>query len=485
MRQSARAVIAIAAIGVVGCSGAPEPVANPPVARATPPPAPTVVRESALPIVAIRVAFLVGKSADGEKPGLVATTASLMEEGGAGPHSGKELANRVESLGSFLGISTTADRTVFSMTVTKDGLWKASELLGTIVQSPRFSAIAFDKLKKRELDGAADSARSSGSWAASMVLYRDLFALPTDHHPYASFAPSPADVARLTSSDCRATHRKWFIPKNAFVVVAGDTSPDEVRTVVAKAFGGFSGGEVPTISYPEVQAPDHRRITLVDRPKASQSDVYVASLGLERGDKQWTSFAVTNKILGGGVGGRLFKDVRDKQALAYVASSQITELGHARAPLVSYVGTQTAKTGVALDAVLKELDRLATTAPDDAEVEAARRFMKDMFAIRFETVGAVADEIVRKHSLGLTDDYDDVFRRELAEVTPALVTKLAGETFRSGHEIVVVAGDANAVGPMLRHFGEVKVLDPTKEFARVTTLPMDASAPLEIPGDGK
>ncbi len=367
------------------------------------------------------------------------------------------------------------------MAVTKDNLFKAAELLGTVVQSPRFSGIEFDKLKRRAIDRAADAARGSGSWAASMVLYRDLFALPTDHHPYASFDASPADAARLTSADCRATHRKWFIPKNAFLVIAGDTSPDEVKAVVVKTFGGFSGGEVPAISYPDPPAPGRRRITIVDRPKASQSEVYVATLGLERGDKNFPTFVAANQILGGGVGGRLFKEVREKRSLAYSAGSSIVELAHAPAPLVAHAATQTAKTGVALEALLEESARLGKTAPDEGEVAAARRYLADILAVRLETIGAVADELVRLKSLGLPDDYDDTFRRELADVTSPLVTKLAGERLREEHEIVVVAGDADVIGPMLRHFGEVKVLDPTREFARVRSIPMDATAPIELP----
>ena len=44
-----------------------------------------------------------------------------------------------------------------------------------------------------------------------------------------------------------------------------------------------------------------------------------------------------------------------------------------------------------------------------------------------------------------------------------------------------VAGDAAVIGPMLSHFGEVKVVDPTRDFARERTIPMDANAPLEVP----
>ena len=46
--------------------------------------------------------------------------------------------------------------------------------------------------------------------------------------------------------------------------------------------------------------------------------------------------------------------------------------------------------------------------------------------------------------------------------------------------MLVVAGDAAVIGPMLSHFGQVKVVDPTRNFERIRTIAMDASAPLEV-----
>ena len=94
---------------------------------------------------------------------------------------------------------------------------------------------------------------------------------------------------------------------------------------------------------------------------------------------------------------------------------------------------------------------------------------------------SVADELGRLRTLGLPDDYDDGYRKELREVTPALALKAASSAIRPGHLVLVVAGDAAVIGPMLSHFGQVKVVDPTKNFDRVRTIPMNADAPLEVP----
>ncbi|MFO0756759.1 MAG: pitrilysin family protein [Byssovorax sp.] len=439
------------------------------------------IPSKALPIVQIRVVVLGGKSADGERPGLTAITAQLLEDGGAGSMSSRDLVTKIESMGGNLTIDTGFDSTVLSLAVTKDHLDEALDLLGAVVGKPRLDSGELDKLKKREIDRTSDAARTSGRWGASMVLYRDLFALPSEHHPYATYDATADEYAKISIADCRAQHRKLFVPKNTFVVVAGDTTPESVNAAVKKAFSGYQGGEPQLPTFTDPNPPEELKITLVDRPKSSQSDIYAAVLGPERQSKAFASFAVANQVLGGGVAGRLFLDVRERQSLAYRTNSSVIELGHGPSLLVAYAGTQSAKTGLAVKGVLDNLEKIGTTTADDSEIHTATAYLSDVFAIKLETIGAVADELVRLRTLGLPDDYDDGYRKEVRDVTPALALNAASGAIRPGHLVLVVAGDAATIGPMLSHFGQVKVVDPTRDFARIKTLPMDADAPLEAP----
>ncbi len=89
--------------------------------------------------------------------------------------------------------------------------------------------------------------------------------------------------------------------------------------------------------------------------------------------------------------------------------------------------------------------------------------------------------LVDLRGLGLADDHLSARAKDLRQVTPAAALKAAREQIRPGHEVIVAAGDARVIAPMLSRFGEVKVLDPTQNFHRVRTLPMNPSAALEAP----
>jgi predicted Zn-dependent peptidase len=435
----------------------------------------------ALPLVQIRVIVGGGKAFDGERPGLASLTAQLLKDGGAGNLAGRDLVTRVAELGADLHVETGSDATYLSLAVTRDQLDAAMDLLGAVVVRPRMAADEFKKLQKRSEERLADAARTSGTWGAQMVLHKDLFNLPAEHHPYASYGPTASDVARITLADCRAYHKRTFVPKNTIVIVAGDTTPEAAQAAVKRAFSGYKGGEPPSLSFTDPEPIGARKITVVDRPRSSQSDVFVAALGPDRADKRWAAFAVANQILGGGVSGRLFLDVREKRSLAYGTRSGIAELSHGPSVLTAYAGTQTAKTGLALQGLLENLEKLATIVPADAEAQDAARYLVDSFAVKLETIGAVADEVVRLRVLGLPEDWNEGYRKELRDITAPLALKAASDFLRPGREVIVVAGDAAVVGPMLSHYGEVKVVDPTRDFARVRTIPMNAEAPLEVP----
>jgi predicted Zn-dependent peptidase len=250
--------------------------------------------------------------------------------------------------------------------------------------------------------------------------------------------------------------------------VVGDAAPDAVRSAADEAFRGRATGAPPAPSLTDPMPPETLKITLVDRPRSTQSEIYLAFLGPARDEKDWPAFEVASRVLGGAA-----------------ARSMPLEVSRGRIPLVAHAATPLAKTGLALRALLEHAERLAATAPQPEEVEAAVRSMNQAFAARMQSPAAVADELARARALNLPDDYVEALRKELRDITPALVTRVAGEILRPNHAIVVVAGDAEVAGPLLSRFGEVKVVDPTRDFERRRSIPENPEAPVDPAAGGR
>jgi predicted Zn-dependent peptidase len=439
-----------------------------------------VVPSHALPIVQIRIVLKAGTSADGDLTGVASLTAQMLKEGGAGKYSSRELLSRIETLGGDLGIEVGPDSTVLSLAVTRSHFDDALDLLGAVVQAPKLDPVEFGKLKKRAAQKAESRAKSSGTWAATMLLWRELYRLPTGLHPYGAYDATAGEIGRIKLGDCRDFYRRVYSPKSTALVVTGDTDLESVKRAAARVLGGWKGPEAFEPPFAEATPPDHPRILLADRPKSTQSDVYVAVLGPARKDDAWTDAKVANQILGGGVSGRLFSDVREKKSLAYSTRSSLGELARGPVPLAVYAGTQTAKTGLALQALLDHAKRLASEPATASEMNTARRYLVDVFAIKMETIGSIADMISSLEIYGLPDDYYDTYRKALGQVSPAGALAAASEAIRDGHWVIAVAGDADKIGPALSHFGDVLVYSPEKGFEKVRTIPANPTAPLEI-----
>jgi predicted Zn-dependent peptidase len=293
-----------------------------------------VVTRKNYPIIELRLVFFSGTASDGKEPGVTDVTGELLKAGGAGPWNAADLAERAESLGSSVEIETGRDSTQISMTVTTGDLDAALDLLSAVAEKPRFAPAEFDKLKQRELERVKSEAKSSAGWAGSMVLYRQLFDSPSGAHPYSHFDATPSEIAKITLESCKRWYQDNMTPENATLVVAGDVEPGVAKSAARRVFSNWQGVRPKRPIFDAPAAKPTHVVWLVDRPHSAQSQIYVAGLGPERASPSWPAVTEANQILGGGVAGRLFLDVREKRSLAYSTSSSLEEAAHGHEPIV-------------------------------------------------------------------------------------------------------------------------------------------------------
>lgn len=339
------------------------------------------------------------------------------------------------------------------------------------MQSPRFDERELGKLKTRESDEAEDQLRSSGQFTAMHALFRELFPKGS---PYAVYGALPSDIAKITGAAVRDFHGRFYVPKNATVVVVGDVTDAEASAQIERVFGGWAGEPPPKVEFPAAPPPTKRKILVASRPKSAQSDVFVAGFAVPRTADAWPEARVANQVLGGGVSGRLFLDVREQRSLAYSAYSRIVELAHGDQPAVLYAGTQTEKTADAVTGLLENMEKITEHGVQEGEVETARRYLSDVFAIRMETIGSIADMVAELWTLSLPYDYWDRYRDAVRRTTASAASTVAPKLYHPNASIIAIAGDADAIAPKLTRFGEVTVIDPEHEFATVRTLPAEA-----------
>ena len=459
-----------------------DPLAEPPPAGVTPsvpfPPVVhsrldnglelAVVARRGFPVIDVRLVVRSGQATDTERPGVAALTGDLLKDGGAGRFSSRELVERAETLGGSLSIATDRDATRIGISVTTGDLEPALEIVSALAMKPRFSPDEFNKLKAREIDRVKGRSRTSPGWLASMVLYRELYELPTSVHPYARYDVLPDELSAITLEDCKRWAKTHVVPENATLVVTGDVDPGSVAQAAQRALGTWKGRRPEPPSFSTPFANESLKLFVVDRPGSAQSLVLVGVRGPERRSPDYPALMAANQVLGGGVAGRLFLDVREKRSLAYSTGSSVEEPAHGGMPLVLSAGTRTAKTAEAVDALLENLERIGSGTPTPDEVERATRFLSDSFLFKMETAAALSELTARLVVLGLPDESYDEYRRAVRDLAPESIAAVAARYYKKNGAVVVVAGDAQAIAKPLAHVAAVQVIDPEKFTIRET-----------------
>ena len=340
----------------------------------------------------------------------------------------------------------------------------AIEILGALVQSPHFDRVEFGKLRQRELERVRSLARTSGAWMAQMWLQRQLFRLPIGVHPYGSFDVLPIELERLDMTACRNWYKEFVTPHNARLIVVGDANVPSVRAEIERYFGKWNGPEVAVFNPSPPESLSKFEIFVVDRPNSTQSDIFLALLGPNRRDQDYPEVAVAQQIVGGGVAGRLFLDIREKRSLAYSTGAGIQELAQAPSVLYFAAGTQTPRTTETVGALLQHLDKLGTGPISNNELEAAEHFLVDGMPTRWEQVQSLAAQLAQLRVLGLPLDHYDVIREKIHLATAEDVSSVAQRLYSRDRAVLVIAGDGNAIAAGLTRFGPVSRVDPSQNF---------------------
>ena len=129
-------------------------------------------------------------------------------------------------------------------------------------------------------------------------------------------------------------------------------------------------------------------------------------------------------VLGGGMAGRLFAELRDKQALAYTANAFYDAVREPGA-LILYLGTvleNAARTEAALG---KEIERVRTQPVTSDELNRAKSYLLGNYAMDRRTNARLAWYLTLYEIEGVGQGFPDGYRRAVEAVTPEDILRVA------------------------------------------------------------
>ena len=401
------------------------------------------------PMVTYRLLVKSGDFCDGSKPGLAALTASLLNKG-TEELSASEFAKQTD----FLGIRVEAGSSDDALSVAASGLSRYSDqILGFLRDASLRPAFRQEEVDKEKVKMVSELAQKKMEPADLAARLRDK--LLYGEHPYGAF-PTPESVQSITREDLVKFLHQEFAPNNATLAVVGDVEATEVLAQVKKMFGDWKHQDIPPCA-PPLPFPEIKGLTVavVDRPGSVQTNLVVAERGVAKNNPDAPELGVVNSVLGGGMSGRLFSNLREKHGFTYGSYSGFAQkkLGGATAAV------RNAVTGPAVEQLLSELQRISSEPIPEKELSLQRNFLIGNFLLSVENEQRTAERFQEIDLYGLPEDYYKTYPAKLAGLTPERAGELAKQYIDPQNLIIIAVGEAKEIVPQLEKFGKVTVYD--------------------------
>lgn len=333
--------------------------------------------------------------------------------------------------------------------------------LGLELEADRMVNSEFDPAEVESERTVILSERSGSENSPAWLLYEEMLGVAFRVHPYrTTVIGERIDLEKMTRDDLYNHYRRYYVPNNAVVVLAGDVNPDAYLAKIKDLFGGIPPGELPPeVERPEPEQRGERRVTVNREGQTAFVSVAYRALAVTHPD--FFTLTVLDSILAGASSlnfmstahtsnktSRLYRALVETELAAGVGGGMIATIDPYLYSITATV-RDGREPGEVEEAIHKVIESLAAGDIRPEEFEKARKQARALFAYDSESVSSqgfwlgFSQTLVGDH--GWFDDYLD----RLAAVTLDDVKRVAAEVFTPTNRIVgwyVPTGDGNAEG---------------------------------------
>jgi zinc protease len=407
-----------------------------------------LVPQPGFPKVSFKVSVKGGYTADPkDKPGLADLLAATLTQGTAGK-TAKQLAEEIAAAGGDLDSGAMADSITIATTVLSEKAEATVQLLADIMQRASFAETEV-AIAKTNLLSSLQVNEADPSFLGRRALYRALFG----PHAYAVTAPTKETLTATRAADLKREFERRMRPDRTILVAVGDFGEAALSGSIRGAFGAWkAAGEAAPIASEKPQPRFSKAVVYVAREGSVQTALYLGTLGPERAAPDYAAARVATAIYGGMFGSRLVNNIREDKGYTYSPGARLTPNTLAGV-LVTRADVRNAVTGASFNEMQYELNRMATTVPDEEEVEHAKRYLLGSLALQLQSRAAVSRALSSLWVDGFTPEELSRQARMVQSVKPADVQATGKKYFPVWRSTIVAVGEEKVIRDELGAFG--------------------------------
>jgi zinc protease len=356
------------------------------------------VQDSTVPLIAMEYAFGGGATQDpADKPGVGNMVSDLLDEG-SGDLDSETFHERLDRRAIELSFSSSRDHFRGSLRMLKDNKDEAFDLLRMSLTSPHFNSTDVERIRTQIISGLRSDTSNPSALAS-----RKFLEIAFGNHPYGRMSGGTLEsIPKIDIADLKDYVRRVLARDTLRIAVVGDVDAATLGQLLDRTFGGLPAkASLTPVADIEAAKPPQRAFIPLDVP---QTVVTFGGPGIRRHDPNFMAAYVVSHILGGGSSSRLYREVREKRGLAYSIYESLLWMDHS-ALFVGNTGTRADRTGETVDAINKEVRRLAEDGPTQQELDEAKSYLKGSQMLALDTSSKLAAALLQYQLDRLPIDY--------------------------------------------------------------------------------
>jgi predicted Zn-dependent peptidase len=354
-----------------------------------------------------------------DKIGLSSLLSETLIKGGTEKYSPHALAMVMDENAIHISVSVREEDTVIRLSVMKDDWNNGLALLEEILARPRFDPDVLNVVKQQAV---SELKRQGGD--AHTVSMREALIWHFKGHPYGRDPlRGLITIPKITRENLKGFLKKYMVPSNMVVAVAGDIDKADVVKGLEKLFQALprTGSPVRNLDDPE-ETPSV--LAIIHKPGQVQSQVTVLLPGPKRTHPDYWKMSLLMDILGGN-DSLMFTRLRDDLGLVYSTWFYQTYRWQA-GMLVGYIGCKGDSTGQAIRESVKIITALQNNVPKK-ELKQKRSDALNSFVFNVDTPAELVEVYgryyMRKEPLDTLSRIQDAFMTASREELEILARK--------------------------------------------------------------
>uniref|UniRef100_A0A7C1JMR3 Insulinase family protein n=1 Tax=Thermomicrobium roseum TaxID=500 RepID=A0A7C1JMR3_THERO len=352
------------------------------------------------------------------------------------------ISEAIEGVGGIMNASTGRESTDYWVKVPSAHLGLAFDVLADMLRHPLFDPVELEKERHvivEEIHGIRDTPDDYVHDLVDQALWNG--------HPLGRpIIGTEETVEAITRDELIAYLREHYRADRLVIAAAGDLLHEQVVELVEQYFGDLEPGP-PGDPHPARLDDARPSVQLLGRP-TEQAHLCLAWPALPYTDERRFVQGMLDAVLSSGMSSRLFKEIRERQGLAYEVYGYLREYADVGQGVV-YTGTDVERAERALRAVRNELEKLVREPVPTEELERMKELRVGRIVMGLEDSRAVASWIGGQELVfGEVLTPEEVIAR-IRAVTSEEIQALAQELFHPDRFALAVIGPFEDPEPLL------------------------------------